>query len=865
MGLLERADQIAVVAERFDQLDGGGHLVLISGEAGVGKSALVHELLDHHLADGRVLLGRCDELFAPRPLGPFADIARAHPGPLGAALGGGDQAQVFDALLAELAAPPSPTVLVLEDLQWADEATLDLVRFVARRLDALPTLVLATHRDDIAHDHPIRRAIGTLVGPRVTRLQVPPLSVGAVRELVGDRLLDATRLHAATGGNPFFLIETLDAEPGTLPVTIRDVVLARAAPLSGPARDALDAAAVLGRHAQAALVQTVADCDTGALDECLRAGLLVDDGGRQAFRHDLVRDAVEETMTPLRRRQLHSRALAALGDDGDVVQRAHHAIGAGDEPAIVSLATKAADQCVDLGAWRQAAMLYGQALEHAGDDLPQPDLRRLLEATTTTSLRVELVEEALAAVTRLVELLEAAGEVEQLSIWESQYLSYALRAVGLGEQAALVSKRAVERVAHLPESEAYARALSSYTGTLLVSGRYTECVEASQSAVAAADRLGLEEAAVYALNSWGAALGSLGDPTGTEPLGESIDRAKRGGHWSAVARGAANLGFTLISVHRPAAAISVYDDGIAACEEQELTLQLNCLLPGRAEAYALLGDWDRAAADYTSVLVDPHASVMNRVIVLFGLGRLRSRRGDPGGVEALEEALQHLGDSDEAQLIAPIHIALAEAAWFKGDQATLARHVEATIPFGPLLDHCMTRELVIFSRRAGIDWTPLLEPDQATALALAGDHRGLAALWESAGILYEAADALVDSDDVDDVRRGHEVLTRLGANPRAQMAARKLRDLGARDVPRGPRATTRANAAGLTARELEVASLLAEGLTNAEIAERLIVSAKTVDHHTSAVLTKLGVSSRRHVAQAASKLGLDLSPSVAGA
>jgi DNA-binding NarL/FixJ family response regulator len=166
------------------------------------------------------------------------------------------------------------------------------------------------------------------------------------------------------------------------------------------------------------------------------------------------------------------------------------------------------------------------------------------------------------------------------------------------------------------------------------------------------------------------------------------------------------------------------------------------------------------------------------------------------------------------------------------------------------------------ARRVGVEWMPAIEPDALTELVLAGDLCGLAAHWEAHGFVYEAADALADSDDVDDVRRAHDQLVALGARPRAQMAARRLRELGARDVPRGPRASTRANAAGLTARELQVASRLAEGLTNAEIADRLVVSAKTVDHHVSAVLTKLGVSSRRHVSEAAAELGLDLTTPV---
>src|SRR5690606_27488137 len=168
-------------------------------------------------------------------------------------------------------------------------------------------------------DHPLRRAYGSLVGPLVTRLHLAPLSLDAVRRLVGDGPHDPVALHARTGGNPFFVTEVL-SQSGALPDTVRAAVLARTAPLSGSARDALDAAAVLGRRVTPELLCQVGDCDGPAIDECVAAGLLVDDGGRQTFRHDLAREAVEQAMTPLRRRQLHSRALEALGETGDLVQ-----------------------------------------------------------------------------------------------------------------------------------------------------------------------------------------------------------------------------------------------------------------------------------------------------------------------------------------------------------------------------------------------------------------------------------------------------------------------------------------------------------------------------------------------------------------
>ena len=176
--------ELTKLAELLDGVGEGGRLVLIAGEAGAGKSALVEAFIAEH-GDCRVLVGAVRRSVRAAS----ARAARRHGsrrnGPLGRALDAGDQTAALDAFLVELIEPPHPVVVVLEDLQWADEATLDLVSFVARRLDSLPCLILATHRVELAPDHPLRRTIGSLVGPSVTRLSVPALSVEAVAHARG--------------------------------------------------------------------------------------------------------------------------------------------------------------------------------------------------------------------------------------------------------------------------------------------------------------------------------------------------------------------------------------------------------------------------------------------------------------------------------------------------------------------------------------------------------------------------------------------------------------------------------------------------------------------------------------------------------
>src|SRR5690242_19591215 len=215
--LIERDGLLAqLVAARRD----GGMLLLVGGEAGVGKTALVRAFTGE--LDGRVLLGACEHLGTPAPLGPLVDVAAQIGGPLAGDIDAGrDPRRVALTLLEELRAP---AVLVIEDVHWADEATLDVVRVLGRRLAATPSLVVVTYRVDEAVDHhPLRGLLGDLASAAaVARLEVPPLSLEAVRALAEPHAADADAIHALTGGNPFFVTELLASGADSVPATVRD-------------------------------------------------------------------------------------------------------------------------------------------------------------------------------------------------------------------------------------------------------------------------------------------------------------------------------------------------------------------------------------------------------------------------------------------------------------------------------------------------------------------------------------------------------------------------------------------------------------------------------------------------------------------
>ena len=383
MELLERASFLQTLAEYAGEArQGDGRLVLVSGESGIGKTALV-ETFEQRTKGVRWLWGGCDGLLTPRPLGPVFDIAVQVGGELADLCHrGAPRDRLFAGFLAEIDSPGTLTVAVIEDVHWADEATIDLLSFLGRRLGRMSTLVLATYRDDeLGDSHPLRVVLGDLATQRATRrMGLPPLTEQAVRALVGARRVDAGELYRVTGGNPFYVSEVLEAGWPSVPPTVRDAVGARLARMSTGARQSVETAALIGARVDQALLSSALNGSGPSVDECLTTGILLTDETGIRFRHELVRLAVQAAIAPHRKTDLHARLLAALEERGgaDPAVLAHHAEGAGDAEAVLRHAPEAARRSAALGAHREAAAQYERALRFA-DEADRPVLASLTE------------------------------------------------------------------------------------------------------------------------------------------------------------------------------------------------------------------------------------------------------------------------------------------------------------------------------------------------------------------------------------------------------------------------------------------------------------------------------------------------------
>lgn len=854
--LLERTRELSVLDGCLESVraTGRGRTAIVAGEAGVGKTSLVRRFSELHAASADVLSGSCDALFAPRSLGPVLDIADAVGGELASALqAGADLHTLVGVLMSELRAR-GPALTIFEDVHWADEATLDVVRLLIRKADDVPALILVTYRDDeLERTHPLRRVLGELGTNRsVTRLMLAPLSPAGVAELARPHGVDPAELYRRTSGNPFFVVEALASGAETVPSTVRDAVLARAARLSSTATAVLEAVALVPPHAELWLLEALVGSLDG-LEECLASGMLRTEPAGIVFRHELARLAIEQSVAPHRALDLHRQALAALsappGGTSDLARLAHHAAAAHDPGAILRYGPAAGEAAAALGAHREAAAQYARAAFYA-EHLPAAERADLFERQAASCYLTDQYDEGIAALEHALELrrLEGnrLGEGDVLT-----RLSTFLWCPGRVAESARLGHEAVSLLETQPPGRELARAYANLAFLSSVDARPEQAVRWATRALEHAERLDDAELAS------GLRLSIAAKQPGEDGL-LALERlvAEAGRFPKQVADGYNDLSWKALDLGR-------YDDadrftaaGIDFCADRGYELTRLYILSARAWVELHLGRWDAAAEVSETILGIHRTSISPRISALCVLALVRARRGDPGWIELLDEAWRLAEPTGEVYRIGVVALARAETSWLAGDTDGVATATDLALGQAQALGtEPLLGELVGWRLLAGLDGRPSPGASRVHMLQAEGDWAGAAALWLDRGCPYQAALALAQAGEEESLRRSLELLQDLGAAAAAAIVARRLRKRGAR-VPRGPRPETQRNPSSLTRRELEVLGLVAAGLRNSEIAARLVLSERTVDHHVAAVLRKLDLRTRAEASAQAVRLGL---------
>ncbi|RPI74171.1 MAG: helix-turn-helix transcriptional regulator [Ignavibacteriales bacterium] len=847
MQLLERDKFLADLNILFKSaVNGTGQIAAVCGDAGIGKTSLVEYFTQLKEADANIYWGACDDLFTPRPLAPLYDIANKMNSRLIDKLEqGASRPSIFTSFLNELH-DREPNIIVIEDIHWADESTFDLIKFLAKRINKYRSFLIITYRsDEIGFTHPLRLAFSNIPTKYFRRFELPPLSKDAVNNLTKSFGRTDESIFVKTGGNPFFITELLMNTQENIPATINDLIIFRLNRLSPDSRSAVETLSVIPGAAEKWLINFLLK-DHSLIDEAVECGILRVENNIISFRHELVKTAVEESLSETKRFEKNSAVLNILLKQKNskpfLARIIHHAARIGNKDVITKYAPLAAKQASKFGAHEQASKLYKTALQYA-DSLSIEEHLDLLEGRAYECYLTAQIDEGIQACEIIKEILR--DHHDPLREGENyRRLSRLLWYSGKDDEGEEYLIKAIDILKEFPHGKQLAMSFSNLAQIYMLREETNTALKWGVKAAELARSLNDTEIESHALNNIGTAKMFAGDNTGEEYLKKSLELSLQNNFQEHACRAYVNLGTVNLYKRNLSEADNFFSAGVDYANEKDINLASLCIAGEVALTKLHMGNWDEAFDVSYNVYAISKAPVMDRLLPITIIGLIRARRNDPGAFQLLNEANELVYDTGELMKLVKVKASRAEAFWLISKlEENINELKECYVKIKTSNNPWAIGEIAFWLWKGGeLSEIPefIAEPFR---LQITGDWLGAARFWEDSNCPYEHAVALSDGNEKA-MKKAIEIFDSLGAAAASQLIKLKMRKSGIKSIPKGPRKSTKENPSGLTGRQMEILNLLAKGLSNSEIGNKLYISSRTVENHISTIFSKLNIHSR---------------------
>jgi len=859
MELIERTDVLSLLQTEFEKtIRGEGHCVLINGEAGIGKTALVKSFCKQQ--ECIIYQGSCDALFTPRPLAPLYDIIWQIKKDLWSVSHTiEERSELFLKVFYELSLHNKNILIVFEDIHWADEATLDFIKFFIRRLHQLRCLFILTYRDDDSHSgHSLKNTFGSLSPDLLTRIQLNPLSRQAVYKMAEEKGFDPEPVYAISAGNPFYVTEILASYSPGIPENIKDSILAVYNQQAEGTRNAWQMCSVIPEGLEVSRFAKLKSSWEG-MDHCFALKIIVVKNDRIIFKHELYRRTIEASLSPFKRIALNKTILELFlqtFDEKDIERIVHYAKHANEYKTVAQYAPIAAKQAAAVGAHVEASKLFLTAIEYSeADDTDM--FPKLYEDYAYECYLINQIKEAIIYEGKALKLWRQKNEIEKAGNC-MRFLSRLWWFDGNRAEAEKYGREAIELLQSEPPSKAKALAFSNVSQLKMLCDEHDECIQWGSLAIDMAKEINDDEILCHALNNVGCSQwkSDYTDNAGKNILLESLNLALKHSFHEHAARAYSNIISVALMAKDYELCQEYLPGAINYCEERNLDASKNYKLYMKARILLETGNPKAAAAIAENLLSDPNqlgTAKMGSSIVML---TIKMRQGKNDILPLLLEAKNLIFKTQEHQRIIPLVIAILQYEWLSEMSMLSDKELTTSIDLVQKVTAITLNSEFDFwlkkVRKQDIQLPKLYEPYQ---LLKDGEVHLSASFWEKKHCYFEQAMALFEGDE-EDKKAALTILQQMEANAICEKIKMEMRAGGIKKIPRGQRESTKTNPMNLTNRELDVLQLLQKGIQNKEIAQSLFISPKTVDNHISNILFKLDVNSRSKAVHEAVRLNI---------